>query len=121
MASAKVETWKKKAKSAIDGLGKEFESVAKELAEFDTEMAKKRKAIQDRLSKSAEEVAKKIKLDGFAEADMEEVRKADEELRKTAKDKGAVLKGYASVDPSAMITGSSIVIYFSIQWRKAST
>ena len=46
MASAKVETWKKKAKSAIDGLGKEFESVAKELAEFDTEMAKKRKAIQ---------------------------------------------------------------------------
>ena len=52
---------------------------------------------------------------------MEEVRNADEELRKTAKDKGAVLKGYAYVDPSAMITGSSIVIYFGIQWRKTST
>ena len=121
MASPKVETWKKKAKTAIEGLGKEFESIAKELAEFEQDVVKKRKAIQDRLTKSAEDDTKKIKFDGFEESDFEDVRKADEELRKTAKDKGTALKDFAFVDPSAMITKSSIVIYFGIQWKKKSS
>jgi hypothetical protein len=112
MAASKVETWKRTAANAVDGLCKQFESVAKELADLD----KKRKAIKDGLEKSANDVSKRIKLDGFTEAEQDEVEKFRKAIFERVELKSRPLKGYAEVFPNAAGTKTSLAIHFHIRW-----
>jgi hypothetical protein len=112
MAASKVESWKKTAAYAVDGLTKQLETVAKELADLD----KKRKAVKDALEKFAENVSKKIKLDDFPETDQDEVEKFRKAVFETVKRKSNALKGYGEVDPSSAGTKTSLAINFSIRW-----
>jgi hypothetical protein len=115
MATAKVDTWKKTAAYAVDGLVEQCKNVAKQLIELD----KQRAAIQDGLEKAAGEVSKKIKLSGFDEADREEVDKFRMAIfeRMRPGNLGA-FQGYGSVLPRSNFPKSSLEIGFKLEWKK---
>jgi hypothetical protein len=112
MASPKVETWKATAKSAVDGLVKEVDSVIKELADLD----KKRKAVKDRLEKFAEDVNKKMVLVGFSAAERDDVGKIQAQLLRDVRKNGAAFMPYGSVSSTTLLDKTSGKTRFFIEW-----
>jgi hypothetical protein len=111
-----VDTWKKSATKAVDGLGKEIEAFKKEIEEWKQQLA----TIRKKFEKKKDAIASKASATGFPAGADKEVLKHVGELGKKVRLIAGLMKDFADLDSGAGYAYGTNTVTFSItlSWKK---